>query len=229
MAIQDAVEATAKSSARIDEQVEWSDGTRGFTVSVKGGLDFADGRGRLKATIPGQSSLAPVDEVFSKGTVYLKMAVYVTDDPAWWSVPRDKAEAHFVLRSPLNDPEHLLRQVARMRKPTKAGEEKVNGIPAVHYRGWLDHETLTLRMAKGSRDDLNLVRSAMSGDIPVPAEVWIDRSGRVVRARATLTMKPGKATTTLDLTDHGAPVETPTAPEGAKALPLEALDGRLMG
>ncbi|RLV08513.1 hypothetical protein CTZ27_06875 [Streptomyces griseocarneus] len=219
------MEATTKSSARVTEQVIYSDGTRGFAISVTGGLDFAGGRGHLKATMLGQTVLDPLDEVFTKGTVYVKMALHMADDPTWWSAPRDKAEAHYFLRAPLNDPEHLLRQLARMRKPTKVGEEKVNGVPAVHYRGWLDHETLKLRLSKDRRDGLDMVRSTMNGDIPAPADVWVDRSGRVVRARTTLTMEPGKATTTMDLTDHGAPVETPPVPSGANALSPEDMGG----
>ncbi|WP_162890171.1 hypothetical protein [Streptomyces olivoreticuli] len=228
-AVQAAVGATTKSSARIDEQVEWTDGTRGYTVIVKGGFDLASGKGRLTAKIPGQSTIGPYDEIFTRDTVYLRMPLEINDDPAWWSVSRDKVETHNVLRAPVNDPEHVLRQVARMRETSKVGEEQVDGAPTVRYRGKLDNETLTLRLTEDRREEISIARKGLGSDLPASADVWIDRSGRVARIRFELIMGTGSVTTTMYLTDHGKPVEAPVAPGGAKPLPLAALGGPLTG
>ncbi|MGA5134790.1 hypothetical protein ACPCTO_33885 [Streptomyces olivoreticuli] len=222
---------TAKGSARIDEKIEMRGGATKGTVAVKGSFDIPGGKGHLTVNLSmeGSPNRVPFDEVFTDGTVYFRMPTEKNGDTSWRSLPRDKAETHYLLRSPMNEPEHVLRQVERMHEVTKAGEENVNGAPTVHYRGKLNHETLTLRMAEDRRAKLSEVREMMGSDIPAYADVWVGRNGRIVRTRLDCPLGAAAVTATMDLTDHGKPVETPVVPEGAEAVPPNAAGGPLTG
>lgn len=228
-----AAAATAKSSARIDQKIEIrADGTN-MAVAVEGSIDMPGGKGRLTVNLSSQGSGKKVsvslDEVFTGGTVYFRMPGEKNGDTSWRSLPRDKAESHYLLRSPVNDPEHVLRQVERMNGVSKVGEESVNGAPAVHYRGKLNHETLTLRMAGDRRAKFTELREKVGRDLPVVADVWIGRDGRIVRTRLDCPMGTAGVTATMNLTDLDKPVETPTVPEDAAAIPPNAVGGPLTG
>ncbi|WP_405687901.1 hypothetical protein [Streptomyces sp. NBC_00057] len=221
--------ATKKSSARIDEQIEIGDGTTNYVVSIKGDFDWAGARGRLgvalhNAATPRKTS-PRMDEIFDGDTVYY--GGFAEMEGSWGSIRRDKAEAHYALRAPMNDPEHVLHQVAQMRQTSKVGEETVNGTTAVHYRGVLTHETVTLRMAKDVRAKVDTMREQIGG-LTVYADAWIDRSGRVVRIRLDWPMGAAGVKTTMNLADHGKPVRA-NAPDPGKVVPMPTVGGPLSG
>ncbi|MBP2406288.1 hypothetical protein [Streptomyces syringium] len=226
-----AAATTAKSSARIDQKIEIRGGGMNMAVAVKGSIDMPGGKGRLTVALSSQGDEKTVflDEVFTGGTVYFRMPEEKNGDTSWRSLPRDKAESHYLLRSPVNDPEHVLRQVGRMHSVSKVGEENVNGAPTVHYRGKLDHKTLTLRMAEDRRAEFTEVREKVGSDLPAVADVWIGRDGRVVRTRLDCPMGTVGVTATRNLTDLGKPVETPAVPEDAAAVPPNTVGGPLTG
>ncbi|MFJ7197632.1 MULTISPECIES: hypothetical protein [unclassified Streptomyces] len=196
-AVRAAVAATKKSSARIDERIEIGDGTTDYVISIKGDGD----------------------------TVY--MGGFAEMEGSWGSIRRDGAEAHYVLRAPMNDPEHVLRQVAQMRRISKVGEETVNGASTVHYRGVLPDETVTLRMAKDMRAKIDSAREQVGG-LTVYADAWIDRNGRIARTRLDWPMGTAGARATMNLADHGKPVRA-KAPERGKVVPMPELGGPLPG
>ncbi|MEV4443672.1 hypothetical protein AB0K09_32730 [Streptomyces sp. NPDC049577] len=237
-AVRAAVATTVKSTARIQEQIKVDGGDgQSFTISVKGGFDMAGDKGGLTAGLSTAGSTAGstadsaarLDEVFADGTVYIRMPQETTGDTAWRSIRRDEAVSHYVLRAPVNDPEHVLNQVSRMRAAVKAGEETVNGAPTVRYHGKLDTETLLLRMAEDKRAKFNEMLPLLGGEIPAFADVWVDRHGRIVRTRLLCNMAGTGVTATMDLTDHGKPVDTPSVPHGADRLPATAVGGPLGG
>ncbi|MGR8008664.1 hypothetical protein [Streptomyces hypolithicus] len=121
------------------------DKSKTYTMDITGSFDLAGDKGHLAVDL----GAAHIDEIFANGNAYVKGVQGVGD--GWGSIRRDKAEAHYVLRAPLNDPEHVLQQVAAMRQITKIGQEQVDGVPAAHYRGTIDYTTLTLRMAPRER------------------------------------------------------------------------------
>ncbi|ROQ71431.1 hypothetical protein EDD95_7541 [Streptomyces sp. CEV 2-1] len=228
-AVRAAVAATKRSSARIDEQIEIGDGTTNYVVSIKGDFDWAGARGRLgvalhNAATPRKTS-PRMEEIFDGETVY--MGGFAEMEGSWGSIRRDKAEAHYVLRAPMNDPEHVLRQVAQMRQTSKVGEETVSGTPAVHYRGVLTDETVTLRMAKDMRAKIGTMREQVGG-ITVYADAWVDRNGRIVRTRLDWPMGAAGARATMDLADHGKAVRV-NAPDPGKVVLMPAVGGPLPG
>ncbi|MEW2488349.1 hypothetical protein [Streptomyces sp. NPDC048411] len=221
--------ATKKSSARIDEEIEIGDSTTSFMISIKGDFDWAGAKGRLgvalhNAAAP-QKTSPRMEEIFDGDTVYF--GGFAEMEGSWGSIRREKAEAHYALRAPMNDPEHVLRQVAQMRRTSKVGEETVNGMPTVHYRGLLTQETVTLRMAKDMRAKVDTVRERV-GALAVYADAWVDRSGRVVRTRLDWPMGAAGVKATMNLTDHGKLVRV-TAPDPGKVVPMPSLGGPLPG
>ncbi|MCX4584989.1 hypothetical protein [Streptomyces sp. NBC_01481] len=219
-----AVAATSGSTARIEEKIELRDGGTTYVLSVTGSFDLAKDKGRLAVDLPG-GAISHMDEIFAGDTVYLRGVNGLED--AWGSMARDRAEAHFLLRAPLNDPEHVLRQVAAMQKVSRLGEENVNGVPAVHYRGTLDHQTLTLRLATGVRTKADAMRDALGSEIPVFADAWVDGKGRVVRVGLSFTSMTS-VTVTMTLSDLGKPV-TAVAPAPGRVLPVTGVTGVLPG
>ena len=221
-AVRAAVAASSRSSARIDELIEIQGDGKTYKITVSGDFDLAKDKGRLAVNFPG-GAVSRLDEIFAGGTVYLRGVQGLED--GWGSIARDKAEAHYALRAPVNDPEHVLRQVAAMRKVSKVGQEQVNGAPAVHYRGMIDHATLTLRMAPEARANADEMRDVLDDEIPVFADAWIDAQGRLVRARLSLTGL-ASVTATLNLLDLGKPVAA-EAPDDVT--PLNSAKGVLLG
>lgn len=226
-----AVAAMEKSSARIDEEilVGGETETETFVVSIDGDFDWAGNHGRLDVGLssqddPGKKS-PRVEEIFHDGTVYV--GGFSESEGRWGSIRQDRAEAHYVLRAPANDPRHVLEQVARMREVSYLGEDQVDGMGADHYRGTLSWETLTLRMSKDTRATADLVRELL-GSIPAHAEAWVDGSGRLVRTRLDwITGEAGSTVATMNLTGHGKTVRT-AAPAG-DVVPVPSLSGPLAG
>ncbi|TXS35884.1 LolA-like protein [Streptomyces sp. OR43] len=229
-AIRAAVAATQKSSARIDEEITMGDGTNTFVISVKGDFDWAGNRGRLGVGLssPDDPGKKPVrmDEIFHGGTVY--MGGLPDMNGSWMSIRQDRAEAHYLLRAPANDPRHVLEQVAQMRGVSSLGLTMVKGEVTTHYRGTLSWETVTLRMTKDMRAKVDGMPEEIAG-IPVRADVWVDESGRVLRTEFEwLTGFPGAARATMTLTDHGKAVRV-SAPPAGDVVPTPALGGPLTG
>ncbi|MFF4160880.1 hypothetical protein [Streptomyces sp. NPDC001678] len=231
--VRDAVAATLKSTARVEERTEMSGPAEmNFTVAANGEFDMAGGGGRLAAKL-GMSVDAtktiPLDEIFTRDTVYFRMPEEKSGDTAWRSVSRKEAQAHYLLRPPMNDPEYTLRQAAMMRGAAKVGEESVNGKPAVRYRGKLDHEAITVRMAPDRRAKLDSGLKQMGGEIPVFADVWINHDGLIARTLLSSGMGQVRIKMTTDFTDLGKPVEPPAAPEAVESLPADMAGGPLTG
>ncbi|MFF3393321.1 hypothetical protein ACFYW1_20635 [Streptomyces sp. NPDC002669] len=228
-AVRAAVAATERSSARIDERIELGDGTTQYVISIKGAFDWAGDRGHLAVdlrdpAVPGKTS-PRMDEVFAGDTVYF--GGFAEMEGSWGSIRRDRAEAHYALRAPMNDPGHVLRQVAQMRRISKVGEETVNGVRAVHYRGTLTEKTVTQRMAKDMRAKVATMRKQIGG-LTVYADAWIDRSGRIVRTRLDWPLGTAGVKATMDLTDHGKPVRA-KAPAPDEVVTVPQVGGPLSG
>lgn len=229
-AVRAAVAAAQKSSARIDEEIMMGDGTNTFVVSVKGDFDWAGNRGRLAVDLsspddPGKKS-PRLDEIFHGGTVY--MGGFPELKGSWMSVRQDRAEAHYLLRAPANDPRHVLEQVAQMRGVSDPTHVLLDGVYAFHYQGTLSWETVKLRMTKDMRAKVD----AMPEEIAlaaVQADVWVDESGRLLRTQFDWrTGNPGAAMATMTLTDHGKAVRV-SAPPAEDVVPMPSVGGPLTG
>ncbi|MET4924396.1 hypothetical protein P3L51_18900 [Streptomyces sp. PSRA5] len=207
----DAVAVTRRTSARLDQEITMSDGKQAQLVFITGDFDMAGDTGRLTVEAPG-SGVGQAEELFVAGKVYLR-AVKGTAGP-WGSFDRNKSEVHLPLRAPMNDPEHTLFQIGSAKTVYYQGVEKVNGAPAKHYRGMLDHAAISLRIAESEREESDELRASRDEDIPVFADVWIDEAGRVVQTRTAFGFGFNTTTVTTVFSEFGKPVKV-TAPQAA--------------
>lgn len=226
-AVRAAVAKVRGTSAGIHETVAIAKGEEVYTISAKGPFDLAKDKGKLSVDFP-QGAIDNVDEIFDGDTVYVT-PVQGTDDGTWGSVARDKVEAHALLRAPLNDPEHYLRQISAMRKVERfSSNETVGGALTTRYRGSIDHATLTLRLADKPRKDAEKIRDVQGTDLPVFADAWVDRQGRLVRLKMTYRMATVSVMTTVTLSAFGKPVKV-TAPDTSRTVPATTKGGVLLG
>ncbi|MFJ3508607.1 LolA-like protein [Streptomyces luteogriseus] len=225
-AVRAAVAALREDSAGLRQKIELEGGGQVYGLTVTGGFDFAADKGHLAVDLPG-GAIDHSDQVFADGTIYISGAQGIDED-AWGAMPRDRAEAHYLLRAPLNDPEHVLRQIAAMRKISREGEETIQGVRAVRYRGILDHRTVTLRMASDVRTKMNQARDTLGSDLPVFADAWVDGRGRLVQTRLSVNMSGMRSTVTMMLSDLGEPVRV-TVPRAADTVPVTEVSGILNG
>lgn len=226
-AVRDAVAATRGTSVRLDQEIELTDGTTTYHLSITGDFDMAGDKGRIAVEMPGSAGDKRMDEVFVDDMVYLRGVVQGAEDK-WGVFAREKGEAHSVLRAPMNDPEHALIQVGAAKKVTDEGTATVNGTPTTHYRGMLDHATTSLRLDRSTRGKIDEARELLGDDLPVFADAWVDDAGRVVRTRLTFDMAGAGMTTTMTLSDFGKPVKA-TAPPAADTVPLTSVKGVFPG
>lgn len=227
-AVRAAVAELREGSAGFRQEIELEDAGKVYHLTVTGGFDFAADRGHLAVDLPG-GAIDHSDQVFADGMVYLSGAQGMEiGEGAWGVVPRDKARAHFLLRAPLNDPEHVLQQIAAMREISREGEENVQGVRAVHYRGILGHRTVTLRMAPDVRTRMDQARDTLGSDLPVFADAWIDGRGRLVQTGMNVNMSGTQVRVTMALSDVGEPVRV-TVPRAADTVPVNRVGGVLFG
>ncbi|MBX9361077.1 hypothetical protein [Streptomyces sp. WAC04114] len=197
-----------------------------YGLTIAGGFDFAADKGHLAVDLPG-GAIDHSEQVFAGGKIYINGVQGIGED-AWGVMPRDKAEAHYLLRAPLNDPEHVLRQIAAMREISREGEENIRGVHAVRYRGILDHRTVTLRMAPAVRTRMNQARDVLGSDVPVFADAWVDSRGRLVQVGMSVNMSGARSALTMTLSDIGEPVRV-TVPRAAETVPVTEVGGILNG
>lgn len=228
-----AVDAATKSTARIDELIRVTAMGEDFTTTVKGAFDMKADNGRLRVSLAKTGAptdgAVPLDEIFHGTTVYLRMPEEANGDTAWRSTSRDEAEAHALLRAPLNDPEHVLRQVAMAHDYTEVGKENANGNPAVHYAGKLDYKSLLLRLVKEKRDQVEASMVQLGDRLPATADVWVTKGGQITRIILACDLGGGKVTVTMNLTDHGKPLGAVSLPKDALAVPAASVGGALAG
>ncbi|MFF3617080.1 LppX_LprAFG lipoprotein [Streptomyces sp. NPDC002580] len=221
-----AVATVRRDTARIVEKIEIVGDGSTYKLAVTGGFDFAGDRGRIAVDFP-EGGISHGEEVFAGGKIYINSVHGITKGK-WGVMPRDEAEAHYALRAPLNDPEHVLKQLSAMREVSREGEESVHGVRTVHYRGMLDHDALTLRMAQDMRKKMDQARAMVGSDLPAFADAWVDGKGALAQARIRLDLSSGSVTVTLVLTDFGKPVRV-KVPKAEETVPVTSATGVLNG
>ncbi|GAA1154107.1 hypothetical protein GCM10009579_89520 [Streptomyces javensis] len=219
-----AVAKARATSARIDETIVTRGAGEESTLSLAGRFDLAADKGELSVDLPG-GAVDHMDEVFSGGKVYLTRTV---PKGHWAVIDRAEARAHSLLRAPLNDPEHLLRQASAIRDVSDRGTTTIDGRPVHLYGGTLDYRTLTLGVADESRKPLETARKALGGGLPASALVWVDEEGRPARVELSAALNTGDVTATMNLSDFGKPVKV-TVPDASRTTPTDSVSGVLPG
>ncbi|AMW15041.1 hypothetical protein A4E84_39655 [Streptomyces qaidamensis] len=225
-AVRAAVAALREDTAGFRQKFELESEGQVYGLTITGGFDFAGDKGHLAVDLPG-GAIDHSDQIFADSKIYISGVQGIGED-TWGVMPRDEAEAHYLLRSPLNDPEHVLQQIAAMRKISREGTENVQGVRAVRYRGILDHRTVTQRMATDVRTRMEQARDALGSDVPVFADAWVDDRGRLVQIRMSVNMSGTRVTLTMALSDIGEPVRV-KVPRASDTVPVTEAGGILNG
>ncbi|MFD0277855.1 hypothetical protein ACFVHB_28650 [Kitasatospora sp. NPDC127111] len=225
-AVRAAAEATGRTSARVDQNVELTDGETTYHLTVAGDFDLAADRGQLGVDLPG-GGISHVDEIFADGQVYVRGSAGLPKG-TWGAIDRERTVAHALLRAPVNDPEHFLQQIATLTRVTRGAEEDVNGVRAARYSGFLSDEAVTLRLTPEVRGKTEQFRAVSGTGVQIPAEVWVDAEGRVVKVRLVLDMNPVRSVTTVSFTQLGKPVKV-SAPAAGITAAVTELTGVLTG
>lgn len=221
-----AAEKTGKTSARITERIEVTTDKGDVQITAAGPFDMAKDTGKLTVKLPG-GPIEQLDEIFGGGKIYLKPLGNLKKDQ-WAVVERDRALAHFLLRSPANDPEHVLLQISTMRDVKKAGTEKIGGRSTTHYRGTIGHDTIAFRLDPNTLAKIDALREKEGEDLPVDADAWVDGDGRLARVKLTSALGQTRVTITMELSDFGVAVRVPV-PEKGSTVPTEDTQGLLPG
>jgi hypothetical protein len=221
-AVRSAVAATRNTSARVSETIVLTGKGSTYTLTVSGSFNMAADKGAITVSLP-DGAIDHMDEVFAGPTVYLRG--FSNLGQKWAKSVRAEAQAHYLLRAPLNDPEFVLQQIAMMDQVSKGTPARIDGASTTHYSGVLGHDALTLRMAANIRQQVTAISKGLGG---LDADVWVDPAGRVVRTRTTINLENQSATVTMILSDLGRPI-TVTVPTAAAVAPATTISGILPG
>jgi hypothetical protein len=186
-------------------------------VTITGSYDMATDAGKLDVVLDRRT----MSEILTKGTLYAKSVTF-TSVPAdkWLAVDGNGLQAHYLLRTPGNDPSAFVRQIADLVDVQAKGADTVGQGSAKHYRGRFTTETLTRCLAPDTVTETTTMLKAIQ---QIFADVWVDSSGRIVRVVTTYSAAPITSTTELDLT-YPASVPAPAVPDAA-----DSVSGTLSG
>jgi hypothetical protein len=195
------------------------------TITIRGGYDMRSERGRLTVLLPG-GGIDRVNVVFTRSEVYVDRLANLPEG-AWAASPREQVKTHYLLRTPANDPGAVVKQVTEIQRPLLIGEETLRAAATKHYRGWLGWKTVTKYLAADRLDAANKLRDGLGTD-GVPADVWIDDQGQIVRILLAYGVGGVGSKLQLDLTDYGSPVRV-RAPSPDYVVPAGGFSGVLLG
>ncbi|MGD1221393.1 hypothetical protein AB9Q10_23530 [Streptomyces krungchingensis] len=202
------VEAARSTSVTISESFVLQDDGKRTVLVIDGPFDLAHGRGRLFVQAGGER----LDQIFVGDKAYLS-----TRTDQWLVTDRSTAESHHLLRAPLNDPQHLLAQIAATTEVTKSSKDPVFGGAATRYRGVLGYQALISRTAEKTRGEIGGYRQDREGAL-VSVDAYV-KEGRLALVRLDFQVDDHFAHVSLQLSDFGEPVEVTTPPSATPIAP----------
>jgi hypothetical protein len=232
---------TSGETAKVRLDVRTSGGGTPLALSGDGVVDFGTRKSQLRLNIP---TIGTTDVRTVAGVTYVRVpasfAVFTGGKP-WVKLDRaalGAAGMGALGDSGTTDPADVLAYLAGASdKVTKVGEETVATTPTTRYRVEID-----LRKAARDADAAGRAAAASAekvfGSPTLPADVWLDRDGRlrklVLRQTVAPAASPSGASASaagvelyvaLTLPEFGVPVHV-TAPRAAEVADLGALTGR---
>lgn len=227
-----ALAAQLATSARVATTSTVMSSGQAYTVRIVGSYDFARSAGRLDVSLPGGAT-PRLTEVLTPDAVLVNRAANL---PAgkWAVLSRNDSRAHYILRTPANDPSALLRQAQRLTWAAGGGpSEAIDGRDTVKYTSTMDVDTAVLYLADAQLEQRvrNVLATAAKSSAGIQASAWIDTAGTLARVAFDLsvgepTINGLRTTLTLDLNDTGLPVKV--APPRS-TMPVSELTGILTG
>lgn len=222
---------TAQKTAKItiDVKAAQGNGTAGQTAALHatGAVDSATKSGELTLSVP-QGGTEPV--VFTApGTVYEKPPAQALAKAGirtpWLSINMNEiARKKLGAQLPQNTPDSPLDQLGYIKgvsdKVKNDGSATVAGVQTTHYSVTIDLDKAATAKTSPAVKKLE----GILGSRTMPAQVWLDKAGRIRKMQLTEKMKnppstngaaPGPITlnATIMLTDLGAPVHITVPPK----------------
>jgi len=173
-----AVASSLRSQVRVAATHAITTGGVTTTITIAGVYDMRSGSGTLTAAVPG-GAIDSVDIRLTPDVVYLT-PVSGQASGTWGRSPRREVKAHYLLRTPANDPAALLRQLEHIQAVERVGEESLGDVATTHFRGTLGQSTLTTDLAAEKKKLADTVLGLMGVD-RLPVDVWITGDGLVAR------------------------------------------------
>ena len=238
--LQSAEETRAEDSARVSYVALFEADAARTSVSLtgEGVFDLSQKRGRMLFDMAGMMASDPpegaedVEMIVDGSLLYLQMpflADVLPESRPWIKVDLEAAvrsnRTDLVQFTQLSqgDPTQaieLLRGVTR--EVEEVGTERVRGTATTHYEAALDLSRVARATPAESMPSMQTLL-ARSESSELPADVWVDRQGRLRRLRYTLDLRDGSVTSevsatamavTMELFDFGVAVDvTPPAEE----------------
>lgn len=212
-------------------------GGKSSNVAFDGTFDFGQRTGEYSTSVSafGVPGNGKVRGLFLGGSVLLGLNA-LRNQPGFESVPAGKewllVDPDTVGTSEIaqRDPSSSLDALRGANgKVTRAGSEKVRGVNTTHYRVTLDLAKAISNSPEAERDRVETSVIAL-GTRNIPADVWIDRQGRVRRLRLRLkggtVANPGSVQ--FEFFDLGTPV-TVTQPDPNSVVDLGQIVGAAPG
>ena len=173
-----AVASSLRSQVRVAATHAITTGGVTTTVTIAGVYDMSSNSGTLTADLPG-GAIDSSDIVLTPDVVYVS-PVAGQANGTWARSPRREVRAHFLLRTPANDPAALLHQIEHIQDVELVGEESLGDAATTHFRGTLGQSTLTTYLAADRKKLADTVLGLMGVD-RLPVDVWVTADGLVSR------------------------------------------------
>jgi hypothetical protein len=224
---------TAAKSAKVHaEYTVNAPGQAAVTMTADGVLDAKARTADVTVTLPG---LGKVALRIVDGAIYAKVPEAMASlSPKPWLKLDVAALGAAVGQFGSQNPADHLDMLAGMTDVTEVGSEKIDGVETTHYRGKVDvAKAIKAATNPAARKNLESAAKAMA-TATMPADVWIDKQGRLRKMTFTMTAKPaagsgvkGNATMVgaATFSDFGTPVKV-TAPPAADVADMKDLQGK---
>ncbi|MDP1806442.1 MAG: hypothetical protein Q8K72_14805 [Acidimicrobiales bacterium] len=236
--------AAAVTTARFELTVAMAVEGRSLEMTSSGAFDRPGGRLAIDLDLSGllgQAGLAGADQpmqvVIDGSTAYLRLPMLepLTGTSGWLAADvasLDELERSALFGAAAADPSSALEVLRGSSDDLEVvGPESIRGLPTTHYRTTvdladaLDAAPEVARMLDGPATELPVDLGA------VPVDVWLDDAGLVHRLVIAIepthgAAPPVTATLTLELFDHGRPVDI-EVPQAHEVTPADEVLGSL--
>ena len=177
-----------------------------------------DGEGRLTMTISHGGEHRSIDEIISKGAIYMGgdlLAKKIPFGKKWMRIDILK-----VLKEHGADPSQFDQGGGSATKALdylngaddvkKVGTEQIRGVQTTHYHAVIDYN----KAADEIKDEQfrSMMKKSLGDNATQPADVWVDAKNRIRRSRMVMPVAQGKMEMTMDYLRFGVLLNTDPPP-----------------
>jgi hypothetical protein len=153
------------------------------TLHGTGGYDYTSRTGQLLVELPTGGKLT---EVVTPGMVYMLNRTNAVPAGKWVKLDVRQLSDGNLVSSGATNPADAASALRGAATATRAGAERINGVPAVRFTGTLDLSKAAQATGGPSAYGLSAGARAFT-DKQVPYQVWLDPHGRILRVAEVFT------------------------------------------